>query len=268
MAHKEFEYYNIKRTDYLLGTVVTFYEQPIKVSWFPYDKVESDFLDKIRKEKNEVVSDNEQDIQRSIQQSVARTKKTIYDYAKMVEWEWFVTLTMSPDKTDRSNYSECSYKLRKWLDNVKQTKSDNFKYLVIPELHKDKKSYHFHGLFADCGSMRFALSDNDFAKEKEIYNIKDYRLGFSTATKIKDLKRVTSYITKYVTKEIIETVPVGRQRYYVSKSIPKPAIQWLTLTDQEIEIYKQHCKEKAIYIDRKKIENKDYQNKIEFYHLS
>lgn len=268
MAYKEYKYYNIKRTDYLLGSVVTFYEQPIKVSWNPYDKVESDFLDKIRKEKNEVVSDNEKDIQRSIQQSVARTKKTIYDYAKMVEWQWFVTLTLSPDKTDRTNYSECSYKLRKWLDNVKQTKSDNFKYLVIPELHKDKKSYHFHGLFADVGNMRFALSDNDYAKEKEIYNITDYRLGFSTATKIKDLKRVTSYITKYVTKEIIETVPVGRQRYYVSKSILKPVIQWLTLTDKDFEIYKQHCKEQAIYIDRKKIENEYYQNKIEFYHLS
>ena len=131
--------------------------------------------------------------------------------------ELFVTITFDPEKVDRSNYYDVTKRLSFWLKNIKKRYAPDLTYLLVPELHKDKKSFHFHGLFANIGDMTMLKS----GLEKDgntIYNVNDYKLGFSAATRVKDNSKVCSYISKYITKELC-TVTEGKKRYWASRNL-------------------------------------------------
>lgn len=109
-----------------------------------------------------------------------RAKNKIYDYARSNQWEWFLTFTFSPEKVNRSDYDECKKKLTKWLNNMSNKFCDGqLKYLVVPELHKDMTNWHFHGLFANATGIQFVDSGYIDDKGKIIYNVPQYRLGFT-----------------------------------------------------------------------------------------
>lgn len=135
----------------------------------------------------------------NLQRSTRRAKNLIYDIARSNKWEWFFTLTFNPDVVNSFDYSEVTKKLSKWLNNMKRC-CPEMKYIVVPELHKSGR-WHFHGLFANVGTMRFVDSGKKDNKGRVIYNVGSYRLGFSTATQIDDLHKACTYIVKYVSKE-------------------------------------------------------------------
>lgn len=145
--------------------------------------------------------------------SFSRTKKQIYYLCRSNVWDWFVTLTLNPEQVDRYDYEACRKKVRKWLNNIHRNAKDVY-YLVVPEQHKDG-AWHFHGLFGGCEGLEFVDSGKRDG-EDIIYNLGDYKLGFSTATRVKDTSKASSYICKYITKDLCEGTK-GRQRYWVSK---------------------------------------------------
>ena len=67
----------------------------------------------------------------------------------------------------------------------------------------------------------------------DVYNLNDFKWGFTTATPIKDRKRVSSYIAKYLTKEIV--VPKGRKRYWASRALKKPTEDYVVMSTAEFE---------------------------------
>lgn len=71
---------------------------------------------------------------------------------------------------------------------------------------------------------------------KIVYNLDDWKLGFSTATKVTDTYKVSNYITKYITKDLCAITP-GKQRYFVSKSIPKPKIFIALIDSDEVDSF-------------------------------
>ena len=163
--------------------------------------------------------------------SIKRTKKKVYDYAKSNEWEWFVTFTFSPDKVNRYDYDECTKYLSKWFNNLKRS-SPALSYLVVPEQHKDG-AYHFHGLFSGINERQIVWTGkyvikrvrglrSKFVRTKEkIYKIGSYKLGWMTATRVREMERVTSYITKYITKDMLNGLH-GRKRYWCSRNLVLP----------------------------------------------
>mgnify|MGYP003290850759 CR=1 FL=1 len=151
--------------------------------------------------------------------SLNRTKNKIYTYARCVKWEWFVTFTFSSEKTDRYNYDECSRLVRRWLNNQRRNAPD-LQYLIVPEQHKDG-AWHFHGLLANTGKMKFSDSGKKDKKGKKIYNMSKWSNGFTTATAISDVYKVSKYVGKYITKELCEMTK-GKQRYFVSQNMPYP----------------------------------------------
>ena len=163
--------------------------------------------------------------------SIKRTKKKVYDYAKSNEWEWFVTFTFSPDKVNRYNYDECTKYLSKWFNNLKRS-SPALSYLVVPEQHKDG-AYHFHGLFSGINERQIVWTGkyvikrvrglrSKFVRTKEkIYKIGSYKLGWMTATRVREMEKVTSYITKYITKDMLNGLH-GRKRYWCSRNLVLP----------------------------------------------
>ena len=162
----------------------------------------------------------ERERQQNLFSSFNRTKKKVYEYARCEYWDWFVTLTLDKANVDRYDYALCSKKVRTWLNNVKKRFADGLKYLVVPEQHKDG-AWHFHAFFCCADGLNFVYSGIKDKKGKAIFNIAEYKLGFSTATRVVDIHRASKYIGKYVTKTLCD-VTYGKQRYFVSKNINKP----------------------------------------------
>lgn len=168
--------------------------------------------------------------QHSIYSSLNRTRSALYMYARQCSWEYFVTLTYSPDKIDnRYDFLLCMKKVRTWINDCKKRKAADLLYLLVPEQHKDG-AWHIHGLLCNTTGLTFTDSGKRY-DGKIVYNLDDWKLGFSTATKVTDTYKVSNYITKYITKDLCDVTP-GKQRYFVSKSIPKPKT-FTALIDQD-----------------------------------
>lgn len=177
---------------------------------------------------------------RSFTSSLNRSRNTIMQYARSNQWDLFVTLTFN-SSFDRTDYLFLLNKLRKWLDNLKSRKCPDLAYLIVPEEHKNievngKRAYHFHGLFANidglnltpaCSPSGRALYTN---KGLRVYNLSDYKLGFSTATYVTDTFRCTTYITKYVTKALCIRQKYKR-RFLCSHNLNKPNVYNLCISD-------------------------------------
>lgn len=163
-----------------------------------------------------------------------RTKQSIYSYARCVKWDWFLTFTIDENKKDRFDYEICSKAVRKWFDNQRQRFAPDLKYLVVPEQHKNG-AWHFHGLLANCGKMKFSYSGHSDSSKNKIYNLDNYKLGFTTATRVSDYHKVAKYIGKYISKDMCGLTK-GKQRYFVSKNLEKPKISNFFLVKGEEDL--------------------------------
>lgn len=169
-----------------------------------------------------------------VSRSKARANSKIKDLIYCNDFQYFVTLTLSAEKVDRNNYNEVMKKLNIYLAN--RVRRNGLYYVGVPELHK-KGGFHFHFLMNDClplidsGTVirpaggkpvkvktalyqRYNLDDC-----KKVYNIHDWKLGFTTAIKLYgDRGAVASYIGKYITKG----EKVGGRWYYSGGDLKRP----------------------------------------------
>lgn len=200
-----------------------------------------------------------QNKERSLQSSLNRSKRMIYDYGRSNVWEWFFTLTFEPvESFTAENYCECSTKARKWFKNIRERYCPHVKYLLVPEQHISG-AWHFHALVSNCNELNFekAVNNQKYRKDKEtgkimldkngqpvpnkyfgeylrtsypdgdfIYNIKQYKNGFTTATRITDTRKAVSYIVKYITKDLCKCT-FGKRRYLPSNNLDLPKISYI-----------------------------------------
>lgn len=196
--------------------------------------------------------------ERSKEVSVNRTVQTIYKYAQANKWDYFVTLTFARDgKVDVYNYDKCVKKLVSWLHNQRR-KAPDLKYLFVPEMHKDG-AFHFHGLIANCEGLQFedsgrvAVGDKAYKRTSEyadypvIYNMSGWKYGFSTATKVTTTYKASSYICKYITKELVDRT-FKRRRFYPSNNLDKPIETEYNWTYEDIEEFKRSLGDRINYI--------------------
>lgn len=157
----------------------------------------------------------------NIQRSVRRTKSVIRDYVLSNDFELFVTFTFNPKKVDRYSFHHCSLKMQSWLARVRQSQDKNnpFKYLIVPEFHKDG-AIHFHALFSNYPKP--LTKTKVIMNSKIVYNLPSFRYGFTTAQKIDDGKVVFGYLTKYITKDM--PLVFNRKRYWSSRNLEKPIV--------------------------------------------
>lgn len=163
--------------------------------------------------------ENDSTSEEYMRQSISRTKKTIHDYALCNEFNYFVTLTFDRKKYNAKDLKELKKKVGQWLNNYMKRKNPNLKYLIIPELHKDKEHFHFHGLISGIKDIKeFKLSKKGVMR----YNWTGWqkKFGFTSLEKVRDTTAVSRYITKYITKDLINEF--NKQRFLVSKGLKKP----------------------------------------------
>jgi hypothetical protein len=173
----------------------------------------------------------------SLEVSLRRTKTTITDITLSNEFDMFATFTF---KDDRQDIEKCKSKMSIWLKNQKRIHG-SFKYLIVPEFHKDRKSLHFHALLK--GYKGHLTNSGHVINTRKAYNIKSYKLGFSTVVKIDNVEKVSSYVRKYITKDMPQFD--GKKRYWCSSGLVRPykvhdpLISPWDLTDQNI-VYKHY----------------------------
>ncbi len=159
--------------------------------------------------------------------SLQRAKTTLIDMTLCNQFDLFTTFTFNGNEinrkkygytvTDRADADKCKRKMAYWLNN-QRILHGNFKYLIVPEYHKDEKALHFHGLFA--GYKGHLKDSGKKQKGRTIFNIRSYRQGHSTAVQIDNLEKVSSYISKYLTKDMPKFK--NKQRYWCSNGLKRP----------------------------------------------
>lgn len=156
--------------------------------------------------------------------SLLRSKSAVLQLAFNNPWEYFTTFTFDQKKVvSRYDYKELKRQITQFFNNyAKRGGADTgFKYLIVPELHKDG-AIHFHGLL-------HGVNTNDMVKNKNgYYDFVPYceRFGFCQMGKIADTEKCAVYISKYISKEMLGSFSYepNTHLYFASKGLKKDEI--------------------------------------------
>lgn len=267
------EIYNTKISYYKNHMQVKVYDNSVKKGEKKYKSLvrTSEQVQKEIKEKEEYLKeyygDDTEKAEREIEKlshkrrsasaysSTQRTKKTILEYLLSNQWEYFCTFTFNPRLVDRTDFYEVSQKLSKWLQHLKERYAHDLMYVVVPELHNDGKSYHFHAVMSNVGKMQlmpfYHKNDNGITSQvftksgQEIYVINQWRYGYSTAIELQhdadSSTKIAYYMTKYITKDLCSNT-LNRKRYWISRStVSKPIEEFLNIDFDNIDDYIKHA---------------------------
>jgi len=173
------------------------------------------------------------DIEEYVLESLRRSKTAISDIVLSNRFDMWMTFTFNGKKenermkgisttTDRYDVDLCKRKMSKWLKNQRELHGA-FEYLIVPEFHKDG-ALHFHAFF---NSYKGSVIDTGKVKHgKKVYRVNSYRLGISEMQYISqtddDYRRISSYIKKYITKDM--PVFSGSKRYWCSTKLIRPTV--------------------------------------------
>lgn len=170
------------------------------------------------------------------EQSRRRAYRKVFDYAACNEdvFDLFVTLTLDKQMVDRYDIEKIYPKLKTFLSN--RVQRDSLVYVLVPELHKDG-AIHFHGLI-NSSAVKLKDSGKRYWKRntpsygQKIYNVTDWKLGFTTAVKLSgDYEDVCKYITKYVLKQS-DGGMIGGRYYYHGGELKEPRYEYINFTSQ------------------------------------
>ena len=166
----------------------------------------------------------------NFERSSRRAKAKLYDIVMCTKgFSHFVTLTISPDAADRTDYKAIIHKMNNWLDN--KVRRSGLVYALVPEFHSDGKSIHFHGFFNEV--LELVDSTRRTKDGKIIYNIPSFKLGFTTAIEITG-ERIAAcrYILKYVGKS---GAKVGARFYLSGGALGRPRYEYFNAKLDELE---------------------------------
>lgn len=170
-------------------------------------------------------------IKRKEIENARRAKMAVYDLARSNShlWDWFITLTFDPLYVRRDDYRSC---LREVRELTQRMTSNGMVWLFVPEHHKDGRSYHFHGLAGGEMELDYAGEFGVGSNRRPTYNIPFFP-GYTAVQPIEDGKRASTYITKYITKDLVHLVPKGCHRYLHSRSLLRPTVTYHSVTKSE-----------------------------------
>lgn len=214
-------------------------------------------FEKLPDEAKKHIRDREAD---TLDRSIRRTKSVIKDIALCNKFEWFATFTF---KRDRNDIDKCKQRMIGWLKRQKKA-SELFEYLIVPELHKDGESIHFHALIRGYnGKVVKAQNPKTglelIKKGREVFDFQNYTLGHSEVYAIGgtplDQIKTSFYLMKYIRKDM--PIFANKRRYWSSKTLAKPVVienpeEWYLMyfPDKVIEI----ANGKLLYFDNDRIE--------------
>ena len=189
-------------------------------------------------------SSTEEEIERYNTINLLRRRTNISDLAYanacVKPWEYFVTLTFDDNFVENSySHEKVTKYLSNWLHYQKK-KNPSMRYLIVPELHKSGR-IHFHGVFSDVKNWRLSPAVNSKTGEyiyqngSQVFNLDNYKLGFTTVSKVKNIEAVSHYISKYITKELLNLK--HKKNVWHSKNLIKPKTTYHLVKKEDINSY-------------------------------
>ena len=97
-------------------------------------------------------------------QSLSRARGMVQQYADSNRWDYFVTLTLDRQKQDRQDLSKFVPRFKDFLKNVQRATGERPQYVMVPELHADNISWHFHGLMN--------IPESELVEITDVYRVK------------------------------------------------------------------------------------------------
>lgn len=148
--------------------------------------------------------------------SMRRARAQLRRLALANSFDYFVTLTLDPERIDRYDPAAVTKALSQWCSNM--VKRHGLRYVLVPEQHKDG-AFHFHGFMAGEGLK--AVGSGVEWDGRPVYNLPQWTLGFTTAQQLYGTySAAVGYCCKYIGKQQGER-PLGRW-YYSGGSLAKP----------------------------------------------
>lgn len=160
--------------------------------------------------------------------SMRRARAQLRRLALANEFEYFVTLTLDPEKIDRYDGAAVTRALSQWASNM--VKRHGLRYILVPEQHKDG-AFHFHGFMA--GSGLIAADSGVQWDGRPVYNLPQWTLGFTTAQRLYgEYTAAVGYCCKYIGKQQGQR-PLGRW-YYSGGALRKPEKVYASLDFRDL----------------------------------
>lgn len=258
---------------------VSFKKQDGSIDWDAFDLYRESKPDKFEKDLS----------------SIYRAKNTIYDLMQSNTWQYFVTLTVDAKKPifDGVNVKDVS-EVQKIISNVIKRINNHsdikMKYLLIPE-YQENGNVHFHGVVSgiDKELLVKAINNQPYLKDEkgnlmtdkngnrienkyfgkplvrkgnQVWNHTVFNdIGYNDFEEIRDMARVGSYCTKYVTKELLSRInEFGAHLYICSKNLERKKEVYRKYVNDYPTITNNEIKEKLS--DKAFIKRSDYAVKI------
>lgn len=207
---------------------------------------------------------------RKLSNNISRTRSMIYDLVASNPWQHFVTLTIDGEKYNRENLRAYEKDLQTMIKNYNAYNKTEIKFLFIPELHADKKSYHMHGLMSGLPDKCLTPFTSDMYlperilkkldEGKRVFEWKQYRtrFGFCELEEVQNPDAVSGYMTKYITEDLASTVQdLNAHSYFCSRGLKRSKIvcrgTLISIPEMDFE---------NDYVAIKKFENKDEARKF------
>lgn len=165
-----------------------------------------------------------------------RARAAVADLGRSNAFQYFVTLTLDPEKINRYDEAITRKELRRWLSH--QVQRRGLLYVLVPERHKDG-AIHFHGMINGA----LPLIDSGTVKPPEggkpkrprsaaqraawlenggqiCYNISSWPYGFTSAFElVGDYRKAVAYVCKYIGKDAEK---IGGRYYFSGGDLRRP----------------------------------------------
>lgn len=162
----------------------------------------------------------------------SRARGKLYDLVRC-NWQLdtMFTFTLDPTKIDRTAYPDIIKALSTWLAN--RVRRDGLVYVAVPEYHADGEAIHIHGL---CNwAALHTIYSGVKRRGRMVYNVTDWRLGFSAAVRMgcsdTDRQRVSAYVCKYITKD---NRKVGGRYFLHGGKLTRPTTVLREMSDDDV----------------------------------
>lgn len=194
-----------------------------------------------------------------IEESIIRSKNTVFELAFCNPWELFFTATLDENKVikNRSDLDKFRKEIKDFFKYMRKKYGlKDLAYLLIPEHHEDNENWHMHGLIHGLPVEllhQFKIGDimgkkiaEKVKKGEVVYNWLDYynKFGFCDLEPIKNHEAVSKYITKYITKSMSSGVTeLNKNTYFHSLGLKKAEIikRGFPLVDFEPSFQNDYC---------------------------
>lgn len=220
--HDTNEYkYKVKAYNSGVLKVLKYKNNRKKSNHFIHSKIDLEkYLKMTEKERKKIEEENRK-------RHIFEVRTKIKDYILNNDFDTFWTLTFDPKICDEAIEDEYRYEeMRKWLHKMRarhRRKSDeNFNYIAIPERHKSGQ-IHWHMV---TGGLDIELVDSGkMYKNQKIYNCPDWKHGFTNVQRMRSKSKISSYVTKYITKDLLYSpVRKNKRKYWSSKGLSLPDV--------------------------------------------